>query len=352
MPPSVLRPPGLIAIGLALNLTAAGAQGAVVSGQVVLKEGGQPLGFTTVSILSQGTQLLTNESGKFILLNLPAGEVRIRFKRIGFVPRDTAFTLAAGDTARIRIELTRLVIQLPAMLVSGKCTNESPRAEKPQILAELFDQVNQNAERLKLLAKQRPFVMYVYRMRGYRNRDNRIVATSIDTVVRHPLPPGPYQPRKVLRPDDANEGGLVLALPELPDIADSAFTNHHCFSYAGQTRWEGDSVIKVDFEPVPWLNKEVDIKGSLYLKVDGYQLVGSFTSLNRIPISVRRAGVEEVTVRAKFTEIVTGIPVLDDWEFVSRYGRPNLPRIEIGQVFNLKWTDSTAFARDTVVRRR
>jgi hypothetical protein len=312
------------------------AQTAGISGQVVLADGGQPLGYTVVS--NGERQLLTNESGKFFLSVAP-GDVKLRFKRIGFAPKDTTIHLEPGDALSLRVALSRLVIQLPAMLVSGKCTNEMPLAEKPAVLAELFDQVHQNAERVRLLAKQQPFVMFVYRLRGFRDKSNRIVASSIDTVVRNPLPAVRYVPKKVLRPDGA--GSLALALPELPDIADTAFTNHHCFTYAGQTRWESDSVVKVDFEPTPWLNKQVDIRGSLFLKLDGYQLVGSITSLNRIPPSVKRGGVEDVTVRAKFTEIVSGIPVLDEWEFVSRYQRGNEPRIEIGQVFNLKW-DSAA----------
>jgi hypothetical protein len=323
-------------LAFVLPLARAAAQTASISGQVVLADGGQPLGYTVVA--AGDRQLLTNESGKFFLSVAP-GDVKLRFKRIGFAPKDTTIHLEPGDAPNLRIALPRLVIQLPAMLVSGKCTNETPLADKPTVLAELFDQVHQNAERVRLLAKQQPFVMFVYRLRGFRDRNNRIVASLIDTIVRSPLPVDPYVPKKVIRPDPA--GGLLMDLPELPDIADTAFTNHHCFSYAGQTRWESDSVVKVDFEPTPWLDRSVDIRGSLYLRVDGYQLVGSVTSLNRIPPSVKRGGVEDVTVRAKFTEIVAGIPVLDEWEFVSRYRRGNEPRIEIGQVFNLKW-DSAA----------
>lgn len=65
-----------------------------------------------------------------------------------------------------------------------------------------------------------------------------------------------------------------VKLPELADIADTAFTNNHCFSYAGQTRFGADSVVRVDFEPVSWLAKYIDFEGSLYLRLDGYRLVG------------------------------------------------------------------------------
>jgi hypothetical protein len=330
---------------------AASAQGASVSGQVFLREGGEPLGYTTVAILPQGTQLLTNDAGQFLLVNLPPGDVRLTFKRIGFVPKDTTLTIAANETARIRIDMTRLVIRLPAILVSGKCTNESPFESRPAVLAELFDQVTQNAERMRLLATSMPFLTQVVRVRGFRNRDNRIVATQRDTVFRRPLPASPYAPKQVIRRGQGIDAGeWVVALPELPHIADTAFTNNHCFRYAGQTRFESDSVIKVEFEPVAWLDKEVDIEGTLYLRVDDYQLVGSVTSLNRIPAQFRRAGLQEYTVRARFSEIVTGVPVLDQWEVTNRFRSPKLPQVEIGQVFNIRWTDSTAVRPDTVRR--
>jgi hypothetical protein len=140
----------------------------------------------------------------------------------------------------------------------------------------------------------------------------------------------------------------VLALPELPDFADTAFTNNHCFRYAGQGRYERDSVIQVEFEPVPWLDKEVDIRGTMYLQVDGYQLEGTLTKLNKVPPQLRRSGLLEVEVRARFSEIVTGVPVLDEWQMTTHYRHPQVPGVEVGQVFSFRWADSTAAKRDTM----
>lgn len=295
-------------------------------------------------------QLLTGESGTFMLHNLPAGEVRLRFKRIGFAPKDTALSVAANDTARIRIEMTRLAIRLPAMVVSGKCTERAPFEEKPAILAELFDQVKQNAEQVRLLTKDRPFLLQTIRIRGSRTRDKRVLATRIDTVMRPPVPADSYVPRRVLgRGEGVDAAAWVVRVPELPDLADTAFTNNHCLQYAGQTRFDSDSVIRVDFEPVPWLNKDVDIQGSIYLRVDGYQLVAMDTKLNRIPGQFR--GLREFSVRARFTEFVTGVPVLADWELTNTYRNSSIaPRVELGQVVNLKWLDSLEAKRDTIPR--
>jgi hypothetical protein len=330
-----------------IGASSATAQRATVAGEILLKETGQQLGFATVSVASQGTQLLTNESGKFLLLGLPPGQIRLRFKRIGFAPKDTTLSVAANDTARLRIEMTRLVIQLPAMVVSGKCTNEMPLQAQPRILADLFEQVRQNAEQARLLAKQKPFVLHVYRVLGVR-RGDRVTPASADTGMRT-VDELPYVPRKVLSRDETS--GWVFHLPDLANLADTAFTNNHCFRYAGQGRWESDSVIKVDYEPVPWLDKDTDIKGTIYLRVADYQLVGTTTTLNRIPSHFWGAnGLEELTVHARFAEIVSGIPTLDEWVLIRRYRRNT--RVETGQVFRLEWLDSTRAKVDTVRRRR
>lgn len=308
----------------AISLPAAHAQSSVVRGQVVLWDDGQPLPYTTVALLSQGTQRLTSDSGTFVLIDLPPGEVRLRFKRIGFVPKDTLVVLAPGETARIRVEMTHLIINLPAVVVSGRCTNETPFEPKPGILAELFDQVNQNAERMTLLATARPFVMRVASVGGLRNPDRPFVPTRVDTVERGALPVVRYEPKRVARRGTGRyAGSWMIHMPELPDFADTAFTNNHCFRYAGQTRFATDSVIAVDFEPVPWLDKEVDIKGTIYLRVDGYQLVALVARTNRMPSNSRH--IADYTHQTRFREVVPGIPVAVDWELRNVYRNVRRP---------------------------
>jgi hypothetical protein len=127
------------------------------------------------------------------------------------------------------------------------------------------------------------------------------------------------------------------ALPELLDIADTAFTNNHCFSYAGRALIGTDSVVQVAFEPVPWLDRELDLKGTLYLKLNGYQIVGSFTRLNRLSPGMERSGLEEYFTEARFKEILPGVPIVDTWELVNRY-RGTRPRFaQRGRVIDIIW---------------
>jgi hypothetical protein len=341
----------LTMLGASTALSAARAQTATVTGQVVLHGSGeQPLAYTTVSVLSQAAQLLTSENGTFTLRNLPPGEVLLRFKRIGFVPKDTALAVAANETARIRIEMMRLVLQLPEVVVNGTCTDRTPLEEQPPILAALFDQIRQNAERLRLLAVERPFVLRTIATGGFRDRDNIIIgARRADTVERGPLPSKSYVPRQVFsRGSGPRREDWSVTLPELPDLADTAFTNNHCLFYAGRERFESDSVIRVDFEPVPWLAREIDLLGSIYLRLDGFRLVSVVTRLNRIPS--RFPEVREYFARARFDEIVSGVPVLADWELTNLFNDGRPPYFYSGKVTSVRWLHSPTTKRDTVER--
>jgi hypothetical protein len=329
-----------------ISVPAAHAQSAAVRGQVVLQDDGQPLPYTTVTLLSQGTQRLTSDNGTFVLIELPPGEVHLRFKRIGFVPKDTIVVLAPGETARIRVERSRLAIPLPAVVVSGRCTNETPFAPRSAILAELFDQVNQHAERRTLLSTAKPFVMRTASVGGLRDPAKPFVPTRVDTVERGPLPVVRYEPKRVARRGTGRyAGSWMIHMPELPDFADTGFTNNHCFRYAGQTRFETDSVIAVEFEPVPWLDKEVDVEGTIYLRVDTYQLVALVARTNRLPSDSRH--IADYTHRTRFMEVVPGIPVMFEWELRNVFRNGSPPFVQTGKVFDIRWTDSTRARVDT-----
>ena len=171
----------------------------------------------------------------------------------------------------------------------------------------------------------------------------RADALRTDTLVRTPLAVFPYVPKAIYR-RFGNVWGV--SLPELADVADTSFTNNHCFWYAGQERFASDSVIRVDFEPVPWLAKEVDLEGSLYLRVNGYQLVGMVTRLNRMPREFRR--LDGYATRARFDELVPGVPVLAEWELTNTFRGARVPTVvETGRTMRIIWLDSTTFKPET-----
>lgn len=146
-------------------------------------------------------------------------------------------------------------------------------------------------------------------------------------------------PGQVVRPGTgAYAGHSVVTLPGVTDLADTAFTNHHCLRYAGQERFGGDSVIRVDFEPVPWVAREVDLVGSSCLRADGeprYQLAGLVTRLNRIPRGMSRLA--DYTVRARFRELVGGVPVLAEWELTNTFRGNAPPWVQTGRSIDVQW---------------
>jgi hypothetical protein len=202
---------------------------------------------------------------------------------------------------------------------------------------------------MTLLATAKPFVFRAASVGGFRDPKKPFVPTRMDTLERGPLPVVRYEPKRVARRGTgAFTGSWMIHMPELPDFADTAFTNNHCFHYAGQTRFETDSVIAVEFEPVPWLDKQVDIRGTIYLQVDNYQLVALVARTNRMPSDSRH--IADYTHWTRFKEVVPGIPVMFEWELKNVFRNGSPPFVYTGKVFDIRWTDSTRAKIDTVRR--
>src|SRR4051812_31939247 len=108
-----MRAAFLAAICVSLPLTAGRGQHATVMGRVVVRGSGAPVGFASISVLPSGDQRLAGEGGAFVLGDLPAGDVRLRFRHVGFSPKDTALIVQPNDTVQVRIEMTHLALDLP-----------------------------------------------------------------------------------------------------------------------------------------------------------------------------------------------------------------------------------------------
>jgi hypothetical protein len=322
--PSVLLGQGNIGTGTILGVT-------------LRTDRSEPLSYAVASIPSRGQQTFSNDNGIFTLRNLPADTVRLRFKHIGFASRDTVVRLGADDTLRLIIALTPLAIDLPAIKVSGACGDKKPDSVTAATLSDLFAQVTQNAERYRLLADSNPFKMLVHRVLGFRDTDGQIAALSIDTIVRGAFPKNTYLPGHLI--NEGAENGkktTYLSVPELADFADTAFTNNHCFTYAGMHTLKGDTVVSVEFEPAPSIRSEVDFKGKIYLRARDYELLRSDVVLSKISTQLHRMGIRSKVISTTFHEIVPGVPIL--WYIESNTGVDgSAPQVEVGQVFDVRW---------------
>ena len=121
---------GLLAL-LALTATAATpalAQTGVVQGQVVDAASMRPLSNVQVLVEGTGIGLLTNSSGRYVLLNVPAGEHTVQATLIGYDQASQTVTVAAGQTATADIQMSSTAISLNEIVVTGVGAETTRRA--------------------------------------------------------------------------------------------------------------------------------------------------------------------------------------------------------------------------------
>ncbi len=97
----------------------AAAQTGTIQGQVVDANTGRPLPSAQVTV--QGTQLggLTNQQGRFLLLNVPAGQQTVRVILIGYSPEEATVTVSAGQTASVNLSLGASALEMEELVVTG-----------------------------------------------------------------------------------------------------------------------------------------------------------------------------------------------------------------------------------------
>lgn len=121
---SLARAAGAVAITVALLFTVnspAAAQEEVgsVQGQVVLEETNEPLTGAQISIVGTNRGTLTNESGRFLLVRVPAGTHDVRVQMIGYGSAEQTVEVPADGTANADFSLSQRAISLDELVVTG-----------------------------------------------------------------------------------------------------------------------------------------------------------------------------------------------------------------------------------------
>jgi hypothetical protein len=310
----------LIAVGaLALPAVHALAQGTVV-GRVVVKGTNAPAGYTVVSATPGVRDRFTTEDGQFTFSGLASNRIVIRARKIGYAPLDTAVVVPNGDTLRLTLELSLVHIQLPAMRsVALSCG--APGATRDTAtnlqLAQLFEQMKMNAERHTLLSRLYPFQLRVERKitRPEPALEARFI--QFDTVARSSNRDWHYAPGHLMGIREIDGGvfagrWFTVNMPELTDLADETFLKYHCFDFGGTDVVNGDTLIRIDFIPAASIH-DPDVSGTVFLDRTSYQL--RQLQINLVNLSKQlRSQVDGQSIRADFTEIIPGVPMLN---FVS-----------------------------------
>jgi hypothetical protein len=112
----------MTAAAIACSLPAvahAQAKGAVLAGTVV-DSVKQPIANAEVSLPGLGITKTTDDKGAFRLTDIPTGNQRVSFRRIGFGQLDTVMVFVEGQTIERRVTLGRIVILDSVVVVDVK----------------------------------------------------------------------------------------------------------------------------------------------------------------------------------------------------------------------------------------
>jgi hypothetical protein len=313
---TAIRRAAIVAAAMTGLAARGSAQTGTIIGHVRVMGTNLPVGYAVVSATPGGRELFTDSDGGFVIRNVLPGAVRINARRVGFAPVDTTIEVAGGDTSRIVIGLSLITIQLPAVHSLAKACAH-PGGSDAQIgveLAALFDQVKENADRNRLLSRSYPFELVVERKitRPEPLLEARFIA--YDTVRRSSDREWRYAPGKMLGTREYASGVFAgkwstITMPELADFADERFLLNHCFDFAGVDVVDGDSLIRIDFTPAPVVH-DPDVAGAIFLDPVTYQL--RVTDIVLVNLTKKLRGeMSGQSVRARFREVIPGVPVLN-----------------------------------------
>jgi len=288
-------------------------------GIVVMKDGGLPLSYSTVSAPALGRERFTDDRGVFRLFDLPAGPVQIRVRHLGYTPVSTSVTARANAVDTVRVELSHIAVRLTAMQVRAypQCSSPGPpSAEAEPAFATVFDQLRQNAEQYQLLANAYPFELMVERMmfRTLVNQEVRIEA--VDTIPLRSSDRWTYEPGRVItRMGSSWARTVILNIPTLVHFADNAFLANHCFHDGGEETIDGVTLLRVDFVAASRI-KDPDVDGSMYLDPTSFQIRRAFLHVTKVPRGI--AGLLDTEATTLFAELLPSVPVISGISSVSR----------------------------------
>jgi TonB-linked SusC/RagA family outer membrane protein len=114
------RANALLALAGALLLLPATlqAQGRVI-GTVTEQGSMRPLDAVQVFIPGTSIGALTNSAGRFVLLNVPAGETVVQTQRVGYANASETVTVVDGETVTVEFTLRTSAIELDQIVVTG-----------------------------------------------------------------------------------------------------------------------------------------------------------------------------------------------------------------------------------------
>lgn len=275
---------------------------------------GQTLGFAVISIPALDIQQFSNDQGRFFFASVKPGTYRLNVRQLGYTPANIEVKVVAGQIQDVAIKMERIVNSLSVVQVKSQWACENPgRPAQGGVsgLVEVFEQLEQNAVRLRLLTTQYPFDMVTERRRVLQHADGLETLDELDSVRTSSLTKARYEPGKVVHdpPGESRTKQKQLAVPTLLDFADKVFQANHCFVLAGIEENDGVREIRVEFKPADKL-KTPDVGGSVFLQAETFKLLRSEIELTKIPKDL--TGLMRVQATTFFDELFPGLPTIGE----------------------------------------
>lgn len=107
-----------------------------ITGTVTDQANGQPLSDARISVAGSVLQTTSDARGNYRLVNVPAGQVSLSVRRIGYRGGEQTVTLAAGGTATADFRLSASVVTLDEVIVSGTA-GDARRSAQAASVAEI-----------------------------------------------------------------------------------------------------------------------------------------------------------------------------------------------------------------------
>lgn len=119
--------------GLLLPQSAAAQAAGTITG--IVREQGTERPLAGVVVQVDGTQFtaLTNEQGRYLLQNVPAGRYTLRTQILGYAATPQSVTVAAGETAQLNFAIQQTAIALDEVVVTGTAGRQERRAQAASV---------------------------------------------------------------------------------------------------------------------------------------------------------------------------------------------------------------------------
>lgn len=286
----------------------------IVRGTITAKLSGFLLARAVVTIESLGLQQFSNDQGKFFFVKVPPGTYTLNIRQLGYQPVNTQVTVGTTGAADVAVQMERIATKLTAFAVNAQQTCEQPgrptAADGPQLDA-MFEQLEQNAVRLGLLAKAYPYVVFFERRVIRRETSGKDVVEPSQVLTVPGQHKSEYESGRVVRRIGS---AWSLQIPTLLDFADAEFVANHCFFLRGvetlgaDAGGDGSAVVRVDFAASSAL-VEPDVEGSVLLDTADFRLRRTEIRLSKLP--ARLPEIAAVRVVTTFQDFVPGMPMIN-----------------------------------------